>query len=206
MQAALLAWRVRKCGRRGMQGTIAGTRSMITKLRSLQIGHVEGDGHGESSAGNALLRRVASADSEHREVAGIGRVVDDDHGSPRTVVADTDKAVGERMHQEAADELAAGQLHDFGLLAIRVILVLKAYLTVTQLDEPLVRDGHAMGVTGQVLEHPLRAAKRSLGVDDPILFHGCIKLALPGGRLDQGCQLAVEVKFAAAIGAVSGSR
>ena len=41
------------------------------------------------------------------------------------VVADTDEAAGERMHQEAADKLAACQRHDFGLLAIRVILVPK---------------------------------------------------------------------------------
>ena len=51
MQAALPAWRVRKWGCRGGHGEIAGTTSMMTKLRSLQIGHVAGDGHGEFSTG-----------------------------------------------------------------------------------------------------------------------------------------------------------
>ena len=45
------ALRVRMWGRRGMLSTIAGTTSMITRLRRLQIGHVVGDGQGESSAG-----------------------------------------------------------------------------------------------------------------------------------------------------------
>jgi hypothetical protein len=52
-QTALAAWRVRKWGRRGGQGAIAGTTWMITRLRRLQIGHVVGDGHDESSAGTS---------------------------------------------------------------------------------------------------------------------------------------------------------
>lgn len=50
-QAALTASRGRKCGPGGMLGAVAGTRSMITRLPRLQIGHVVGDGHFESSAG-----------------------------------------------------------------------------------------------------------------------------------------------------------
>ena len=50
-------------------------------------------------------------------------------------VANSDEATGERMHQEAPDELAAGKLHRFALLAVGVVFVLKADLAVFEFQQ-----------------------------------------------------------------------
>jgi hypothetical protein len=36
-------------------------------------------------------------------------------------------------------------------------------------NEPVIRDGHTMGVTPQIAENLFRATKGGLGIDDPFL-------------------------------------
>ena len=178
-QAALTAWRCRKWGRRGGPAQIAGTsvddyQAAAFTDRACRGRWARRIVRWQLHLFSGLRRQSRSTEQTPALVESLMTIT----VCQETVVADADETVGERVHQEAADELGAGQVHDLGLLALRVILVPKAYLPVAQLDQPLVRDGHAMGVTSQVLEHPMRAAKRSLGVDDPVLLYRCIELAL----------------------------
>src|SRR5664279_1542279 len=59
----------------------------------------------------------------------------------------------------------------------------------------MVRDGHAMGVTAQILEHILGATKRWFAVDHPMLAK---QWSQPGGEdlgLSDRCHIAREVEL-----------
>ncbi len=43
----------------------------------------------------------------------------------------------------------------------------------------MIRDGHSMGIAGQVLKHVLRSAKGSLGINDPVF---------PKQSAQEGCE------------------
>ena len=73
------------------------------------------------------------------------------------------------MLQKPAQELFEGQSHRTALAVVRVVFPPEGDLIAVHRQEPVIRDGHAMGIAGQVLQHVLRPAKGSLGVDDPFL-------------------------------------
>jgi hypothetical protein len=49
------------------------------------------------------------------------------------------------------------------------ILGAEGDLAVRQGDEPMVREAHAMGIAGEILEHVLGLPEGLLGVDHPLL-------------------------------------
>ena len=69
------------------------------------------------------------------------------------VVADADEAARERVHQEAANELTAGEGQDLALFVVRVILVAKTHSAILQFDQSPVRDGDAVRVASQIFQH-----------------------------------------------------
>jgi hypothetical protein len=82
---------------------------------------------------------------------------------------DTDKATGENMQQETSQELFRRQGHLPLLIAMGIILPAESNLVVLESHETMVGDGHAMGVTGKITQHMMRAAERRLSIDDPFL-------------------------------------
>ena len=54
-------------------------------------------------------------------------------------------------------------------MAALVVLVAEGHLAVLQGHEPVVGDGHAMGIAGQVLEDVLGVLEGLFGVDHPLL-------------------------------------
>ena len=72
------------------------------------------------------------------------------------VIADADKTARKRVHQEAADELTAGEGQDLALLSVGIILVTKTHSAISQFDQSPVRDGDAMRVAGQIFQNTSR--------------------------------------------------
>ena len=97
------------------------------------------------------------------------------------------------MHQEATDELTAGELHGFALLAVGVILVLKANLSVFEFQQSPIRNRNTMGVPGQISEHLLGSAEGALRIDDPVSLYRFINLPFECGWLFQSRQLAIKL-------------
>ena len=62
-----------------------------------------------------------------------------------------------------------GNGHDLLLAAVCIVSPAEGDAVVFKSDEPMVGDGHAMAVAGQVVEDMLRPAERRLGVDHPVL-------------------------------------
>jgi len=83
--------------------------------------------------------------------------------------ADANKAAGQDVKQEAAQELLRTERHDFLLISVGIILPAESNLIMRESYEAVVGDGHAMGVAGEITQHMMRPAKRRLGIDDPVL-------------------------------------
>jgi hypothetical protein len=73
------------------------------------------------------------------------------------------------MKKEAAKKLLGCDSHELLLAAVSIIFPAERYLTIGEVYEPMIGDGDAMGVAGQVMKDVLRAAERRLGVHDPVL-------------------------------------
>ena len=71
------------------------------------------------------------------------------------------------MEQEAAEKLVDAERERPYLTAVSVVLPAKRDGLVGDVDEPVVRDGHAVRIAREVVEHVGRAPKGRLGVHDP---------------------------------------
>jgi len=71
------------------------------------------------------------------------------------------------MEQEATQELVRRYRHDLLLVAVCVVSPAERNAPIVAADETMVRDGDAVGVSGQIGEHRLGSGERRLGVDDP---------------------------------------
>jgi hypothetical protein len=83
--------------------------------------------------------------------------------------ADADKAAGQDVEQEAAQELLRTKRHDSLLTSMGIIFPAESNLVMVESHEAVVGDGHSMGVAGEIAEHMMGTAEGGLGVDDPVL-------------------------------------
>jgi hypothetical protein len=100
------------------------------------------------------------------------------------------------MEQKAPDEFLGGQDHCFNLIASAIVFPLELNVIVFDVEQPVIGDGNAVGITAHVIEHLLGSGERSFGVDDPVaLFQG---RQIPGecGPVLQRLQRAEELEFA----------
>ena len=85
-------------------------------------------------------------------------------------VADTNQAFGQNVKKESAQELMGGNGHDLLFAAMSIVSPTERDALVLEGYEPMVGDGDAMGVAGQIVENVFGAAEGRLGVDDPVLL------------------------------------
>ena len=83
--------------------------------------------------------------------------------------ADADKAAGQDVKQEAAQELLGTERHPSLLISVGIILPAESNLIMLEGHEAVVGDGYAMGVAGEITQHMMGTAEGWLGVDDPVL-------------------------------------
>ena len=84
-------------------------------------------------------------------------------------VTDTDKAFGQDVRQEAADELVRGESHDALSVAGLAVDPSELNLIAVEADQPVVGDGHPMGITAQITENLCGSSEGRLGIDDPVM-------------------------------------
>jgi hypothetical protein len=83
--------------------------------------------------------------------------------------ADANKAAGQHMKQEAAQELFRFDGHHSLAISMGIISPAEGNLVVGEGDQAMVGDGDAMSVAGEIAEDMMRAAERGFGIDDPIV-------------------------------------
>ena len=112
------------------------------------------------------------------------------------VVTDAMEALRQNVEQEAANEFVGADRH--GALAVcgvaAIVLVAERDTGIVERDEPMVRDGDAMGVSGQVGEHRLRPGERWPGVDDPPLLAEWHQVAEEGSSVAQANLVTEELE------------
>jgi hypothetical protein len=72
--------------------------------------------------------------------------------------------------QEPTKELYAGEIHRALFVVIGIVLPTEVDLRFGDGDNPMVGNGHTMGIPSQVLQDVVCTAKRWLGINDPILL------------------------------------
>ena len=89
------------------------------------------------------------------------------------------------VQHQAPQELHGLERQGAQAVAALVILVAEGHLAVLQGHEPVVGDGDAVGIAGQVLEHMLGVLEGLFGVDDPLLVAQGGEEPLPGRGLGE---------------------
>ncbi len=109
-------------------------------------------------------------------------------------VANSAKAVRQDMHQEATDEFIGAERHHLGLVGPSIVFPAEPDPPIVESDQATVGDGYPMGVAAEIVEHLLRAAERSLGVDNPV--GPAQRSQMPGERgwLDQRGKVSEKVQ------------
>jgi hypothetical protein len=108
-----------------------------------------------------------------REQPGAGAVGEE------AVVADADEALGQHVEQEAADEFGKGEGQSSRPTAA-VVFEAEGDRGVIDVKQPVVRDGDAVGVPGEVLQDVLGTVEGWLCVDDPVGTAGIAEELLEG--------------------------
>jgi hypothetical protein len=112
-------------------------------------------------------------------------------GTEEAVVAHLLETVGQDMLEEAADEVwgrEGGKFLPFGL----AVLITKSDLAVFEFEDPVVAEGHAEDIGGEIFESSLAAAD-GLTIHDPILVPDLRwQLAVEGSFLEGVAELGAE--------------
>ena len=100
------------------------------------------------------------------------------------------------MQEEAAQELVDGQRHLLFLVAVRGVAPAEGDLTIAESNQPMIRDGNAVGVCAQIAQCVFGAAEGALGVDDPVLMEQSPQPLAKGARVGQMLDGSAEVEIA----------
>ena len=72
---------------------------------------------------------------------------------------DADEALGQDVQAESTEEFDGSDRHRPRLTAVPVVLPSESDGAVSDVDNPMIRDGHAVRVAREVLQHVLGAAE-----------------------------------------------
>ena len=121
--------------------------------------HEFGGGFGNGLKRWGLVEEFARA-REFLATAAIGEQAE---------MANAYESRGEDMEEETADERVAGQGHGFDAIGVSVITPPETDLALGEVDETVVGECDAVGISPEVGDDLLGSGERTLGVDDPIV-------------------------------------
>src|SRR6516162_5990954 len=116
------------------------------------------------------------------------------------VVANTVEPTGQHVEQKSPDELVRREGHGFLLIVVTVVSPFKFYLAIFDVDDPMVRNGHAVGVAADIVHHLLRPGERWLGVDDPFHVSHQIEMTVESLRILERLKRCEEPQLAGVEG------
>ena len=111
-------------------------------------------------------------------------------------VADAHKARRQHVQQKAPQEFFDRQTHPSLLVLVRRVAPAESHASVGQRYEPVIGDGHAVGVAAEIMQRMLGAAEGRLGINDPVV---AIQRANPGRKrpgLREWGECAMEAELA----------
>lgn len=135
---------------------------------------------------DAVLLRTGQQTSAQVEPGGAMTVGEE------AIVSNAMEAVGQRMQQEAANELVRVERHHLRLAAVAIILPAEGDAIVLHAGQPGIGDRDAMGVAAEIGKHLFWTSERRLGIDDPLPAARFGKQTGEGGWLCQVGEIAEE--------------
>ncbi|HET7442998.1 MAG TPA: hypothetical protein VFJ47_16975 [Terriglobales bacterium] len=75
----------------------------------------------------------------------------------------------EQVQKKAFQELIDGKRLQLLFVVVGGIAPAKGDLAISEADQAVIGDGHAVGIAAEILQHVFRAAKRALQIDHPVL-------------------------------------
>ncbi len=121
--------------------------------------HEFGGGFGSGLKRRGLLEELARA-REFLASTAIGEQAE---------MAYAYESQGEDMKEETTDEFVAGQGHGFDAIGVSVITPPETDLALGEVDETVVGQCDAVGISPKVSDDLLRSGEGTLGVDHPIV-------------------------------------
>src|SRR5260370_20602157 len=88
-------------------------------------------------------------------------------------VSDAHETFGKHVQQEATQEFIERKSHQLLFVVVSGIAPTKSDRLFGKRDQAMIRDGYAMGVSTQILEHILRATEGWFRVHHPVLSEQC---------------------------------
>jgi len=83
--------------------------------------------------------------------------------------ADAGESARQHVQEEPTQEFFATNGHRPLHTPVRVVLPPERDLAVGDVDDPVIRDRHAVRVAGQILQHMFGSAEGAFGIDDPVV-------------------------------------
>jgi hypothetical protein len=86
------------------------------------------------------------------------------------------------MEEQSSEEFDGVKRHCALSIAPLIVFPSKRDLSIGAGEQPPIRDGHAMRIPGQILEHLVRPCERGLGIDNPLRLLQSREELAPGHR------------------------
>ena len=83
-------------------------------------------------------------------------------------LSDADEAARQDVLHEAAEKLHGGERHRPALVAVGVVLVREGHVVAIEGEQPVIADGHPMGIAAEIAQDGRRAPEGRLDVDHPV--------------------------------------
>ena len=96
------------------------------------------------------------------------------------------------MKKKSPQKLVGTNSHRAMAAACSVIFPSERDLTIFEVKQPMVGDGNAMGVAGEILQDVFGAAERQLGINNPVLPEKLPQKALEHFEIWQAFEWAVK--------------
>ena len=112
------------------------------------------------------------------------------------------KATRQCVKEESPQELIGGHGHQPFFVLVRIILPAECDLAVGKVYDPVIGNGDAMRVAGQILENMFGPAERWLRIDDPVLSEQRSQEGTEGLLFGEPLHTARERQFSGVKGAL----
>ena len=99
------------------------------------------------------------------------------------------------MEQETPQKLLGGHSHQPLFALVRVVLPAKSDLAVDKVDDPVVGNGDAMRVAGQIMENVFGSSEWPFSVNNPVVTKQRSQKSMEGFRLCKPFHTAGEPQF-----------
>src|SRR6516164_8577995 len=100
-----------------------------------------------------------------------------------SVVANALEPAGQNVQEESPDELICREGHGLLLIVVAIISPGEFHLAAFDVEDPMIGDGHPVGIAADVVDHLLWSGEGRFRVDDPFQVAHQIQMTVESLRI-----------------------